>query len=98
MQANQLLHTVRAAQGPRHAPTTDPTEAMQQPIGVAVVGGRGRGRGRGLLVWSAVTLLAALALALVMVLASLASAPADPAPPSRPPMQFGPSVGHARPE
>jgi hypothetical protein len=96
MQANQLLHTVRAAQGPRHAPTTDPTEAMQQPIGGAVVGGRARGRG--LLVWSAVTLLAALALALVMVLASLASAPADPAPPSRPPMQFRPSVGHARPE
>jgi hypothetical protein len=95
MQANQLRNAVRTAQDSRHAPTSDPTQAMQQPIGGAVAGGRGRG----LLVWSAVTLLAALALALVMMLASLASAPADPAPPPpKPPMQFGPSVGHARPE
>jgi hypothetical protein len=50
------------------------------------------------LVWSAVTLLAALTLALVIVVASLASAPADPAPPLRPPMQFGTAVGQARPE
>jgi hypothetical protein len=64
---------------------------MELPVGAAVAGGRGRR----LLVWTAVTLLAALALALAVV---SASAPADPAPPPKPPMQFGPSIGHARPE
>jgi hypothetical protein len=94
MQANRIRPIARAAQGSRHARTTDPAEVMELPVGAAV----GDGRGRRLLVWTAVTLLAALALALAVVLASLASAPADPAPPPKPPMQFGPSNGHARPE
>jgi hypothetical protein len=53
------------------------------------------------LVWSSLTLLAALALALAMVIASLAlelgSEPAPP-PPQTPPMQFGPSVGRPMPQ
>jgi hypothetical protein len=67
---------------------------MELPVGDAVAGSTGRR----LLVWSAVTLLAAIALASAMVLANLASAPANPAPPPKPPTQFGPSIGHARPE
>jgi hypothetical protein len=58
----------------------------------------GRRRVRPLLVWGALTLLAALALALALVLAGLVVAPADPAPPPKPPMHFGPSVGHPRPQ
>jgi hypothetical protein len=46
-------------------------------------------RARGLLGWSVAILVAAVALAL----ASLAVEPASPAPPSKPPMQFGPSGG-----
>jgi len=94
MQANQIRHPAESAPGSRHAPTTDPAEVMEQPVeGVDAGGPRRR-----LLVWSAVTLLAALALALAIVVASLVSAPADPPPPPKPPMQFGTSVGHARPE
>jgi hypothetical protein len=48
-------------------------------------------RARGLLGWSVAILVAAVALA--MILASLAVEPASPAPPSKPPMQFGPSGG-----
>jgi hypothetical protein len=94
MQANQIQSTAEAGQGSRPAPTIDPAEVLEQPVEGAVAG---RPRRR-LLVWTAMTLLAALALALAIVVASLASAPADPAPPPRPPMQFGTSVGHARPE
>jgi hypothetical protein len=53
---------------------------------------------RRLLVWSVLTVLAAIALALAMVLASLALAPhPDSAPPPTPPMQF-PAGGGPRPE
>jgi hypothetical protein len=57
-------------------------------------------RHRGLLVWSALTLLAALALALAMVVASLAlELRSDPTPPPpTPPMQFNPPAGHATAE
>jgi hypothetical protein len=59
-------------------------------------GGEARRRLRGLLVWSGLTLLAALALALAMVIASLAlelgSEPAPPPPTS--PIQFNPPSGH----
>jgi len=58
--------------------------------------GAGR-RARGLLGWSVAILVAAVALALAMILASLAVEPASPAPPSKPPMQFGPS-GDPRPQ
>jgi hypothetical protein len=58
----------------------------------------GRGRVRHLLGWSALTLLAALALALAMVLAGLIVEPADPTPPHKPPMQFEPPIGPARPQ
>jgi hypothetical protein len=59
--------------------------------------GNGRRRLHGLLVWSGLTLLAALALALAMVIASLAlELGSDPAPPPpTPPMQFSPPAGHA---
>jgi hypothetical protein len=51
------------------------------------------------LVWSGLTLLAALALALAMVIASLAlELGSQPAPPSTPPMQFSPPVGHPMPQ
>jgi hypothetical protein len=55
---------------------------------------------RKVLVWSALTLLAAVALALAMVVASLAlELRSDPTPPPpTPPMQFGPPTGHATPE
>jgi hypothetical protein len=55
-----------------------------------------RPRLHGLLVWSGLTLLAALAIALAMVIASLAlelgSKPAPPPPTS--PIQFSPPGGH----
>jgi hypothetical protein len=61
--------------------------------------GEVRRRLRGLLVWSGLTLLAALALALAMVIASLAlelgSGPAPPPPTS--PIQFSPAGGHPTP-
>jgi hypothetical protein len=48
------------------------------------------------LVWSSLTLLAALALALAMVIASLAlELGAQPPPPPPPPMQISPPGGHA---
>jgi hypothetical protein len=51
---------------------------------------------RGVLVWSGLTLLAAVALALAMVIASLAlEFGSDPAPPPTPPIQFSPPGGHA---
>jgi hypothetical protein len=51
------------------------------------------------LVWSGLTLLAALALALAMVIASLAlELGYQPAPPPTPPMQFSPPVGHPMPQ
>ena len=53
-------------------------------------------RARGLLGWSVAILVAAVALALAMILASLAVEPASPAPPSKPPMQFGPSGAPGR--
>ncbi len=60
-------------------------------------GGPARRRVRGVLVWSGLTLLAALALALAMVITSLAlelgSQPAPPPP--TPPIQFSPPGGHA---
>ena len=60
-------------------------------------GGEVRRRLRGLLVWSGLTLLAALALALAMVITSLAlelgSQPAPPPP--TPPIQFSPPGGHS---
>jgi hypothetical protein len=59
-----------------------------------------RRRLRPVLVWSGLTLLAALALVLAMVVASLAlqlgsdPGPAPTAPPPSAPLQFGPSSGH----
>ena len=60
-------------------------------------GGEAGRRLRGLVVWSGLTLLAALAIALALVIASLAlelgSGPAPPPP--TPPIQFSPPGGHA---
>ena len=58
--------------------------------------GRPRRRLRKVLVWSALTLLAAVALALAMVVTSLAmELRSDPTPPPpTPPMQFNPPGGH----
>ena len=48
------------------------------------------------LVWSSLTLLAAVALALAIVIASLAlELGSEPAPPPAPPMQISPPGGHA---
>jgi hypothetical protein len=94
MQVKQPPHTVSAAQSPRPASATLNAEASEHPASGAVR----NGRVRHLLVLAALTLLAAVALALTIVLATLAVAPADPAPPPpTSPMQFGPSIGHARP-
>jgi hypothetical protein len=58
-------------------------------------GGDTRRRLRGLLVWSALTLLAAVALALAMVIASLAlELGSEPAPLPTAPIPFSPPVGH----
>jgi hypothetical protein len=60
-------------------------------------GGEAGRRLRGLVVWSGLTLLAALAIALALVIASLAlelgSQPAPPPP--TPPIQFSPPGGHS---
>ena len=60
-------------------------------------GGEAGRRLRGLVVWSGLTLLAALAIALALVIASLAlelgSGPAPPPP--TPPIQFSPPGGHS---
>jgi hypothetical protein len=60
-------------------------------------GGEAGRRLRGLVIWSGLTLLAALAIALALVIASLAlelgSQPAPPPP--TPPIQFSPPGGHA---
>ena len=94
MGVKQLPHTVADIQGPRRASTAFDAETREHPV----PGGSAVGRVRRVLAWSALTLLAALALALAMVLATLADAPADPAPPPpTSPMQFGPSISHARP-
>ena len=94
MQVKQSPRTVSAAQRPRRARATLDAEAIEHPAPSGVR----NGRVRQVLVWSALTLLAAVALALAMALASLAVAPADPAPPPpTSPLQFGPSMGHARP-
>jgi hypothetical protein len=54
---------------------------------------------RGLLVWSGLTLLAALAIALALVIASLAlELGSQPAPPPTPPIQFSPPGGHPTPQ
>jgi hypothetical protein len=56
--------------------------------------GEVRRRLRGLLVWSALTLLAAVALALAMVIASLAlELGSQPAPPPTSPIQISPPGG-----
>ena len=61
--------------------------------------GDARRRLRGLLVWSALTLLAAVALALAMVVASLAlEVRSEPAPPPTAPLEFSPGAGHASPQ
>ena len=94
MQVKQPPQTMSAAQSPRRTSATLDAEARQHPA----LGGMRNGRVRHVLVWSALTLLAAVALALTIVLATLVVAPADPAPPPpTSPMQFGPSMGHARP-
>jgi hypothetical protein len=59
-------------------------------------GGEAPRRLHRVLVWSSLTLLAALALALALVIASLAlELGAQPAPPPPPPMQISPPGGHA---
>ena len=94
MQVKQPPQNESAAQRPRRASATLDAEAREHPA----PGGERNGRVRHVLVLTAMTLLAAVALALTIVLASLAVAPADPAPPPpTSPMQFGPSMGHARP-
>jgi hypothetical protein len=51
------------------------------------------------LVWSGLTLLAALAIALALVIATLAlELGTDPAPPPTSPIQFRPSAGHPMPQ
>ncbi len=58
-------------------------------------GGDARRRLHGLLVWSGLTLLAALALTLALVIASLAlELGSGPAPPPTSPIQFSPPGGH----
>jgi hypothetical protein len=91
MQTKQLPRTSTAEQATPQSIVNRETNAQPAPSAAA-------GRVRRLLVWSALTLLAALALTLALVLAELAAAPAEPAPPPKPPMQFGPSMGHARAE
>jgi hypothetical protein len=60
----------------------------------APVGDAGR-RLRRVLVWSGLTLLAAVALALALVIASLAlELGSEPAPPPTSPIQFSPPAGH----
>jgi hypothetical protein len=94
MQVKQPPQNESAAQGPRRASATLDAETREHPA----LGGVRDSRGRHVLVWSALTLLAAVALALTIVLAILAAVPADPAPPPpTSPMQLGPSMGHARP-
>jgi hypothetical protein len=62
-------------------------------------GGDARRRLRGLLIWSGLTLLAALALALALVIASLAlELGSGPAPPPTSPIQFSPPGGHPTPQ
>jgi hypothetical protein len=57
--------------------------------------GDARRRLRGRLVWSALTLLAAVALALAMVIASLAlELGSEPTPPPTSPIPFSPPGGH----
>jgi hypothetical protein len=94
MQVKQPPQTVSAAQSLRRTSATLDAEARRHPA----LGGVRNGRVRHVVVLTALTLLAAVALALTIVLATLAVAPADPAPPPpTSPMQFGPSIGHARP-
>jgi hypothetical protein len=63
------------------------------------LGGEAHRRLRGVLVWSGLTLLAALALALAMVIASLTlELGSDPAPPPTSPIQFSPPGGHPTPQ
>ena len=51
------------------------------------------------LIWSGLTLLAAVALALAMVIASLAlDLGSEPAPPPTSPIQFSPPGGHPTPQ
>ena len=57
---------------------------------------QGRRRLRGVLVWSGLTLLAALAIALALVIASLAlKLGSEPTPRPTLPIQFSPPAGHA---
>ena len=90
MQVKQPPETVSAARSLRRTSATLDAEAREHPA----PGGVRNLRARHVLVWTVLTLLAALAL----VVATLVVAPADPAPPPpTTPMQFGPSMGHARP-
>jgi hypothetical protein len=58
--------------------------------------GQARRRGRTVLVWSGLTLLAALAIALALVIASLAlELGSEPAPRPTLPIQFSPPAGRA---
>jgi hypothetical protein len=94
MQVKQPPQTVSAAQSLRRTSAPLDAEAREH----RAPGGVRNGRVRHVLVLTALTLLAALALALTIVVATLAVAPAEPAPPPpTSPMQFGPSMGHARP-
>jgi hypothetical protein len=62
-------------------------------------GGEARRRLPELLVWSSLTLLAAVAVALVLVIASLAlELGSEPAPPPTSPIQFSPPAGHPTPQ
>ena len=64
---------------------------LEQPARGGIV----RRRLPGVLVWSGLTLLAAVALALAIVVASLATElRSEPAPPPTPPMQISPPGGH----
>jgi hypothetical protein len=77
--------------------STEPTnvETMQLAPPAGEVIGR---RFRGVLIWSALTLLAAVALALTMVLVGLALEPrSEPAPPPKPPRELSPA-GHQSPQ
>jgi hypothetical protein len=91
MQTKQLPRTSTVGQSTPRSIVNRETNPQPAP-------GAAGGRVRRLLVWSALMLLAALALTLALVVAELAAAPADPAPLPKPPMQFGPAMGHARAE
>jgi hypothetical protein len=75
----------------QHRPREEVAMQLHPPIQDRLA----RRRLRGVLVWSGLTLLAALAIALALVIATLAlELGTEPPPPPTPPIQFSPPGGH----